>query len=89
MTCRWRWKTSCPASRPLLILTAYPPSPTPSFSATVLATSKSRLTTVSGRPDLLQVRNVLPGDDENVDGCLAIYVFEGQHIVLVVNHLCI
>ena len=22
MTCRWRWKTSCPASRPLLILTA-------------------------------------------------------------------
>jgi hypothetical protein len=30
---------------------------------------------------------VLPGDDEDVDGCLAIYVFDSQHIVLVVDHL--
>ena len=30
---------------------------------------------------------MLPGDDEEVDGGLAIYVFEGQHIVLVVDHL--
>jgi len=30
---------------------------------------------------------VLLGDDEDVDRCLAIYVFESQHIVLVVNHL--
>jgi hypothetical protein len=37
--------------------------------------------------DLLQIGDVLPGDDEKVDGGLAIYVFEGQHIVLVVDHL--
>src|SRR5215212_7536371 len=48
MTCRWRWKTSCPASRPLFILTAYPPSVTSNFSATALDTSKRRLTTPSG-----------------------------------------
>jgi hypothetical protein len=30
---------------------------------------------------------VLPGDDEDMNGRLAIYVFESQHIVLVVNHL--
>jgi hypothetical protein len=38
-------------------------------------------------PDLLQVGDVLPGDDEEMDGGLAIYVSEGQHIVLVVDHL--
>jgi hypothetical protein len=38
-------------------------------------------------PDLLQVGDVLPGDDEEVYGGLAIYVSEGQHIVLVVDHL--
>jgi hypothetical protein len=32
---------------------------------------------------------VLPGDDEDVNGRLAIYVFESQHIVLVVNHFSI
>src|SRR5215211_1788558 len=30
--------------------------------------------------DLLQVRDVLPGNNENVNGSLAIYVFEGKHV---------
>ena len=51
------------------------PPVTPRFSATSLATSKSRLTIVSGNADLLQVRDVLPGDDEYMNGRLAIYVF--------------
>jgi len=39
--------------------------------------------------DLLQVSDVLLGDDENVDRGLAIYVLEGEHIVLVVNYLSV
>jgi hypothetical protein len=32
---------------------------------------------------------VLLGDDEEVDGRLAVYVSESQHIVLVVDYLCV
>ena len=39
--------------------------------------------------DLLQVRDVLPGDDENVDRGLAIHVLEGKHIILVVDYLSV
>jgi hypothetical protein len=38
-------------------------------------------------PNLLQVGDVLPGNNEEVYRSLAVYVAEGQHIILVVDHL--